>query len=1153
MIPVSTDFDLGRDTTRIKDRRDAERQHRTVEVLLERMFHSEPERRWELQLVADEVGMGKTFVALAVAYSVLAAMHSGQADGDLRGCARRVLVISPQNAALTKKWHREVQEFVRRCIPEELARDCQEWFAPEQVDRMDELAMKLRQSDGAGVIVTNMGVLGGRKLRDYNLKRRFLLGVLFRFWGNGFQKDARARLLKGAPEGWPTRADELTSLHEDEWAVLPFAGEGELLEALTAMRSNDPEGAAYLERLRELCRDIAAPYARNRGEQFSAVESMLNWTYRRACFASVAKALPLVIVDEAHNWKNGPRQKANGYAGFEQLLAPLTRRALLLTATPFQLRPQEMLEILRVGSVIAPCGSRKDSRTRTERLDQHRENVIRPVLENAERQSRVFAKAWARLPTAATRELERAWFSPALGDARRELARIANLQGVVEEPVLERIVEGAVIGTDPDIRDILREALRLYTYNQDLSQELGVLVIRHRRRTDHRLVRIGSEFDAQTELVHKRPDRHLLHAAPGLDVRGEGELPHYLLMRCVSEMKQGKGRSSLGSALTGCYSTLLESAEGKTVRSKLVHGGDGSVYLDLLLGMVGAAQDPEHPKVRAVVRSVVEAWRSGEKSLLFCFRVHTARRLKEILDGLIRDELRARRDSVLGGEQSLTRLRSRFTRREGDLIVLGLDRVFWSLRWASRSNDVPLPELSADSLRLQDGELPEFARLALRYDVDLEADQVDRVFIHRAVEHIIARRIRASRLPGGPLFSRVLADMAEERWVRFAYGLDAEHEVPDSDAEGDGEGEVVGLDERGVHTVFAVKRESPPEEEVRRLADELRDRRERARRQRQTPVFDSYASAPSFWLGKDVEAMLDADGSERATRSLAALHAHLVALTRGAGGLLDWKERRMVFQALRRALMRESLLLRLLPERSELDERSWGELLVERFFAPLPGQHESVADRLAVFVEDLQASAGPSHKEGSTRHGMYEATRLRDAGFVVLVDGSTNNDRRERVFAGFNSPLLPEVLICTTVGQEGIDLHRHCRNVVHYDLAWNPAVLEQRTGRVDRIGSKTFREREVEGRSNGHGPFLEVGVPFLAGTYDERMYEELRIRAQTFEVLTGGDVSADNLEGLDDQEQAEGTEGGLTFPTLPQHMVADLRVRLHVWEDEASR
>lgn len=134
---------------------------------------------------------------------------------------------------------------------------------------------------------------------------------------------------------------------------------------------------------------------------------------------------------------------------------------------------------------------------------------------------------------------------------------------------------------------------------------------------------------------------------------------------------------------------------------------------------------------------------------------------------------------------------------------------------------------------------------------------------------------------GRPLFSHVLADMAEERWVRFAYGLEAEHDA--SDGEDDGEGESAGPDERGgVHTVFTVKKEAPAEPDVRRLADELRDRRGRARRQRQTPVFDACASAPSFWLGNDVEAMLDADASERATRSLAVLHAHLVAPTRGS-------------------------------------------------------------------------------------------------------------------------------------------------------------------------------------------------------------------------------------------------------------------------------
>lgn len=151
----------------------------------------------------------------------------------------------------------------------------------------------------------------------------------------------------------------------------------------------------------------------------------------------------------------------------------------------------------------------------------------------------------------------------------------------------------------------------------------------------------------------------------------------------------------------------------------------------------------------------------------------------------------------------------------------------------------------------------------------------------------------------------------------------------------------------------------------------------------------------------------------------------------------------------------------------------------------------------------------------------------------------------DRVFSGFNTPLLPEVLVCTSVGQEGIDLHRHCRNVVHYDLAWNPAVLEQRTGRADRIGSKTFRERDAAKASSR--VFLEIGVPFLAGTYDERMYEELRLRAQTFEVLTGGEFAADHANGEIDHPAAQGEETGIGALTLPVALVEHLRVNLQVW------
>ena len=53
MITRSKDFDLGRDKERMKDPNDAARQLRTVEVILERFFHSRTGQRFEIQILAD--------------------------------------------------------------------------------------------------------------------------------------------------------------------------------------------------------------------------------------------------------------------------------------------------------------------------------------------------------------------------------------------------------------------------------------------------------------------------------------------------------------------------------------------------------------------------------------------------------------------------------------------------------------------------------------------------------------------------------------------------------------------------------------------------------------------------------------------------------------------------------------------------------------------------------------------------------------------------------------------------------------------------------------------------------------------------------------------------------------------------------------------
>ena len=1142
MIVLPEHVDLAHDKTRIKDPRDGERQATTVSAVLGRMFHQDSMHRWETQIVADEVGMGKTFVALATAYSILVHMRDDGHEGDLYGCMQKVLVVTPRNRALFQKWVHEVEEFVRRCVIESEKEAAKRLYAPQRVERFDHLIKALTSPSGPRVIVTHIGVLSkqrwGSWLKHYDLKRRFTLSALFTYWGNKFKVEKRRRLLRGGPAHWPGNPYELGHLYPGEQDKLVFEEE-DLLEGLRRIKSGgDEESRELLDNVLTQCEEIAAPYRRNRDQFFRGLLGSLKDVYCAACEALLTKAIPLVIVDEAHNWKNGPSSGANNYKEFERLIAARTRRLLMLTATPFQLHPTEMLELLRIGESIAPAPRQTDRLERRQWMRAHRKEVITPVLTSAQQCSRRFARAWGRLPDDVTVEyLESLWQSEPISHLCTELYRMANLPGAMDEAAMNHVIDNAIHEMEPDVRELMRESLRLYAYNADLSKELGHIVIRHRRDTGHRLFRVGEESEEAYDLteIARRPDSHILHSAYGIDVRGDGELPHYLLMRCVSEMKGGKGRTSLGTALTGCYSTLLYSAEGKRLKAAIGSSDIGAVYLDLLMNLVDEDNDPDHPKVRSVVRIVIDAWRRGEKTLIFCFRTNTARRLRSIIDDQIRAQLDERRKRCLGGARGLRTLRARLTGRDRDLIGLGLDRLLWSVLWATRDGGRERL-LGPEELALTDGDMYNLAALGVRYGVDLASERVDRVFLHRATEHVIAQRV-SHRREMGIRWRKLLEVMADEEWVRRPYGLlqPEEHQEGGDDR--------ADYDERGVHTVYEEIEPWPDKENIDNVMRALVDRRLRARKTGQTPVIDGYAEMPSLWLGEEPLVPIE-ETIGRQAELLLKLHHELWELS-WDGYEFKLDQRLLAMQALRRILLRESVILRLLPDKVERDEAGWARLLVRAFHTPLPGQRESMADRLAVFLEDLRSASGTIGKRDTARHALWDATRLTDQNFVALVKGGDNAETRERVFNGFNTPLLPEVLVCTSVGQEGIDLHRHCRAVVHYDLAWNPATLEQRTGRADRIGSKTFRERDLE--KHEHGPYLEISVPFLAGTYDERMYEELRLRAQTFEVLTGGDFAVDYAGSVDESADEEGTDKEHHLVALPESMVEALRVKLNVW------
>lgn len=83
----------------------------------------------------------------------------------------------------------------------------------------------------------------------------------------------------------------------------------------------------------------------------------------------------------------------------------------------------------------------------------------------------------------------------------------------------------------------------------------------------------------------------------------------------------------------------------------------------------------------------------------------------------------------------------------------------------------------------------------------------------------------------------------------------------------------------------------------------------------------------------------------------------------------------------------------------------------------------------------------------------YLHGRLRQAGVrVATLHGDVSKDERHRVMESFRAGEF-DVVLATKVASEGLDFE-FCSVVVNYDLPWNPMEVEQRIGRIDRVGQQ---------------------------------------------------------------------------------------------------
>ncbi|MDE0333388.1 MAG: helicase-related protein [Defluviicoccus sp.] len=174
----------------------------------------------------------------------------------------------------------------------------------------------------------------------------------------------------------------------------------------------------------------------------------------------------------------------------------------------------------------------------------------------------------------------------------------------------------------------------------------------------------------------------------------------------------------------------------------------------------------------------------------------------------------------------------------------------------------------------------------------------------------------------------------------------------------------------------------------------------------------------------------------------------------------------------------------------------------------------------------------------------YLARRIRDrtgeADSVTVIHGSVPRDRRRAAIAAFNDDPAVRFLLANDAAGEGVNLQRGAHLMVNYDLPWNPNRLEQRFGRIHRIGQtevchlwnlvasetregavyqRLLEKLETARETLGGKVYDVLGELFEARPLRELFMEAIRygerpeIRDRLFQTIDGA-VDVDNINDL---------------------------------------
>ncbi|MFU2049320.1 helicase-related protein [Bordetella hinzii] len=1132
------------------------RQRDTARALLRRFADG-----YDTQLLGDEVGMGKTYVAMAM----MGAMLHGRGSKH-----RRALLITPSSAVLRSKWEQELRGFSDAYLDGGRKKATQ--LRPLVISDYWQLVANLHHYDVDPVerVTESLGGSIVEAFRSWCV-RNALLTTKVRFkldvpYDPGSVETLRFES-RFSRAGWWAFLDELKAGHEAE--ILENltrlrAGAGEALRGFFWLKGKFREFSAVqrtfapnvlivgMSGLRPPRYDsgenlqfcafaigvlLAGRHADTRKALISSLKrgNVLPWTatseslkaLERADLYHMRASISTAMDEDDQlrsEWNSVQRTldpnagKAflkrlafaavrsklresgiclaiideahnwkggnNGATTFRDVFAAGIPHKLLMSATPFQLEEGELRSVF---GYAATAGGQSmavlDDLFATTASDS--------VVSRCLKQNEIFGQAWEAL----------SGHAGAIA-VLNERMRGTTGGGVTE--IMRALSEAPYL--DPSLTVFCKAALDYRDAVDQLVARQRLVMIRHTKRRDYRAFHSGVDFPKDDVY----PQRTSLYQVEGMAEPGDVFL-HYMAMRMDQQIRaDGKqANAHLMSGLTSSVSAYQASAR----RRKAIPRNADAITLQYVAMFGSAVENSKHPKVRATVSRAIDNYRNGRKTLIFCERVDTLAEIQaEIFKALDHD--------FAPGQMAaqLVQRRKDFLER-ADVVDMRLARLLWLAKLSDKGMAQRLRAMQADASHYAAGVLA-------RTGVNVTARRVMRLMDIWAIAHL--QRASGVSVPD-----------AVHRQFQSIFQRTQGSQGPNSE----------------VNPIWQAVLAATPAMPVdlEEVASEVR----------------KYAE---LWFSDQPNIWEDADFAVLVLELLGSEADILNRMSDSDGTAYAFYDTYMALQrGLRKVILRPDLFRSYLwqgetAHAASLPSMSELPTLVHEGIRKARGHGESPWRRTYLFMQALLKASGsmnPHASANTKRRSLWRGANIQamqrgvsgeevetvmsdDDLAVQVLSGNISADRRISICAAFNSPLAPDILVCTSIGSEGIDLHRECAEVVHHDLPWNPAKLEQRIGRIDRVGSLA----EVNGQR------VRVGLPFQQHTYERWQHDVLLGRAQRFQVLLGKpDFDPAEIEeedpGSDDgrviersDEPDDSASGATVAPALPDTLLNWLSVDL---------